>query len=370
MDQSVRNAVLTFLYNLSDSNENIGSSTNADAIRFSSSNNISNRLTTNYGGGNIFLDSGGGVHHNSSSLPLSLSDHQLNNNNHSSNHRQSAIPSSSLSDHQLKTLAQRSGGAGALSHSSSSTDFSCKTIDDPAKIAAAAHIEEIVQDVIYAATGIQGKFLKKDIISGGFKLDPKIRSLTITESVMLLRLAELGYYHDNVQSFTDAKSGRSPLGLLGQGFVTALKSELTEYYGMVAMLQEQLQQKKKSLACTDGANITLMKVMLWAAEPLNRLFWLNAIGEECQEKKGGELATTVANFLHNGDPSVKSLTKNLCLAVCGPLVHMLKKWLLEGEIDDPHSEFFIECLPEIGPELLWSDKYRVRDAMLPQFISR
>lgn len=100
--------------------------------------------------------------------------------------------------------------------------------------------EELVQDVIYSFTGIQGKYLKKDIISGGFKLSPKSRTLNITHAGMLLRLGELGYYHDQVESFTDPKSGRSPLGLLGQGLITALKTELTQYYGMVAVLQEQV----------------------------------------------------------------------------------------------------------------------------------
>lgn len=48
------------------------------------------------------------------------------------------------------------------------------------------------------------------------------------------------YYHDQVHSFTDSKSGRCALGLMGQGFVSALKNELTKYYGLVAMLQEQV----------------------------------------------------------------------------------------------------------------------------------
>lgn len=364
MDQPNRNAILTFLYNLSDSTSIDCSVSDTDAIRFTASN-ATDRLTSKYGG-NVFVDSIPSY----STLPILATLKSLND---ISNHKPlpSSSSTSSLSDHQLKTLALRSANVCSLPHSSSSTDFFAKksTLE---LTAAVAHNEEIIQDFIYAATGIQGKFLKKDIISGGFKLNPKIRSLTITESLMLLRLAELGYYHNHVQSFCDITSGQSPLGLLGQGLITALKCELTEYYGMVAMLQEQFQQQKKS-ALIDGNNgesITLMKIMLWAAEPLNRLYWLNAIGEACQEKKGGALATIVASFINYGDPCVKTLAKKLCLAVCGPLVYMLKKWLLEGEIDDPYSEFFVESLPDIEPELLWTDKYRVRDAMLPQFISR
>lgn len=43
-----------------------------------------------------------------------------------------------------------------------------------------------------------------------------------------------------MQSYTDPKNGICALGLMGQGFITALRNELTKYYGMVAMLQEQV----------------------------------------------------------------------------------------------------------------------------------
>lgn len=230
--------------------------------------------------------------------------------------------------------------------------------------------DDLVQDVIYSFTGVQGKYLKKDIIAGGFKLDPKARHLNIINAGMILRLGELGYYHDQVQSFTNPKSGRSPLGLLGQGLVTALKAELTQYYGMVASLQEQVNRHRRSWDASGSDQVSLLKLMLWAAEPLFRLQWLVEVAEACQEKKGGALASAVATFQMTSDPRVQTLVHELMVAVCGPLQYMLSKWLLEGEIDDPHSEFFIEILPEVGPDRLWSDKYRVREAMLPSFISR
>lgn len=98
---------------------------------------------------------------------------------------------------------------------------------------------DFVQDVIYALTGIEGKHFKKDVITGGLKLDAKVR-VSAKQSAILLRLAEVAFYHEQLISFTDASTGRTPLGLLGQGLVTALKHELTKYYGMVAMLQEKV----------------------------------------------------------------------------------------------------------------------------------
>lgn len=103
---------------------------------------------------------------------------------------------------------------------------------------------------------------------------------------------------------------------------------------------------------------------------MHRLQWLTTISEACQEKKGGSLASAIYNFQYNGDQTVKNLVNELLLAVCGPLQYMLCKWLLEGEINDPYLEFFIEILPEVGSDRLWNDKYRVREIMLPSFISK
>lgn len=98
---------------------------------------------------------------------------------------------------------------------------------------------DLVQNVIYALTGVEGKYFKKDVISGGLKLDAKVR-ISARHSAILLRLAEAAFYHEQLISFTDPSTGRMPLGLLGQGLVTALKQELTKYYGLIAMLQEQV----------------------------------------------------------------------------------------------------------------------------------
>lgn len=240
------------------------------------------------------------------------------------------------------------------------------------------HMDELVQDVIYAFMGAEGKYLKKDV--RGFILDPKkARSLSMTDSQMLLRLAELGYLHDQILEFTNADTGCQPPGLFGQGLVTAIRHELTQYYGMVACLQEQvnrsLEAKENYLngghknATALGNRVTLMKLMLWSIQPLARFQCILTVATKCQYKKGGAIASVIFDFLSNGDPNVKLVTKELLRSVCVPLVHMLSRWLLEGVIEDPHGEFFIDSLAEINANRLWHDKYRVREALLPNFIS-
>lgn len=229
---------------------------------------------------------------------------------------------------------------------------------------------ELVQDVLYAFSGIHGHYLRKDL-SGDFKIDPKTTiGFNPSHCHTMVRLAQLGYFHNQIVQFIDPKGGRGPLGLFGQGLVSMLQAELTDYYGFVAMLQDENNHDRES--CHRSSNkptLTLFKLILLYSQPLQRLSWIARIIESCQTKKGGELASAVAAFRANSS-MVKELANQMLSAVCGPLLTMLSKWLLEGEINDPHAEFFVEALPEVGLERLWSDKYRVREAMLPSFVVR
>lgn len=288
-------------------------------------------------------------------------------------HEHRPIPASS-SSHELKPKPQSQLN---VQKSKSVGNFQAVSLLEGSSKAGHASqqesMEEIVQNVIYAFTGIEGKLLKKDVIVGGLKIDPKARQISLKHSAKALHLAEIAYYHDQVQSFTDTSSGRSPLGLVGQGLVTALRQELTQYYGMVAMLQEQLNQHRHAVASGHESicgPLTMLKLEVWIREPSVRLQWMANIAEACQEKKGGALATEIYRFKHNGNSRVKALVRDLLIAACTPLQYMLGRWLIQGEINDPHSEFFIEVLPEVGTDRLWNDKYRVRESMLPCFISK
>ncbi|KAJ8942299.1 hypothetical protein NQ318_005617 [Aromia moschata] len=63
------------------------------------------------------------------------------------------------------------------------------------------------------------------------------------------------------------------------------------------------------------------------------------------------------------------VSEGVLKAVCKPLYIMLSRWLLDGEINDPCNEFFIESKTIITAERLWHDKYYVRQSMVPSFIT-
>ncbi|XP_062538954.1 gamma-tubulin complex component 3 [Armigeres subalbatus] len=232
--------------------------------------------------------------------------------------------------------------------------------------------DQLMQDVIYACTGIQGKYLRKHVVTGEFKLDHiRGRTLSIGDAGMILQLAEVGHFHDRVVKFTDPKSDCYMKGNFGQGYISALQRELTQYYGMLAILQEDLnRQRKERIGLTGGGDrLTLKKLRLWLTSPMERLQWLAQISESCKELKGGALATIVYDYTTNGDPENRRLAIELLRSACIPLQQALIRWLIDGEIVDPNGEFFVEEISEVGFDQLWHQKYRIRKSMLPSFVS-
>lgn len=205
-----------------------------------------------------------------------------------------------------------------------------------------------VREAVLAATGVRAR---------GASTGPR------PQNALYARVSHLGFLHDRLKEFIDPSSGLMPQGLMGEGLVASIRDELTEYYRSVALLQSQ--------ACEgDGGGGTLRRVCVWAQEPLHRLTWLAYIAHAAHHKKGGELASCVHKFVRHGDERVATLARRLLTALTYPLLLMLTRWLLHGEIDDRFNEFFIESRSGVPIDRMWHDKYRVREWMVPSFMSR
>ncbi|ALC46311.1 l-1-dd4 [Drosophila busckii] len=234
---------------------------------------------------------------------------------------------------------------------------------------------EIVQNAIYCLIGVQGRYLLKDVNTGRFKIDATNGSSLIgPQAGMLLRLAELGYYHDRLDEYANALPGLDAIGAMRQAFITKLRQELNVYHGQVALLQQQLTNYKQQQADDQWLQQrakapTLLALICWYLKPLRRLQWLVKLAHACQFKKGGELATAIYEQLNTGDPLLDALGCEVLAACCTPLVRMISKWMLEGVIDDNYAEFFVQSLSDVGAERLWHDKFRLRLAMLPKFLT-
>uniref|UniRef100_A0A671VB94 Tubulin gamma complex component 3 n=1 Tax=Sparus aurata TaxID=8175 RepID=A0A671VB94_SPAAU len=97
----------------------------------------------------------------------------------------------------------------------------------------------LVRDILYVFQGIDGKFIKMSGPDNCYKIDSKVvlcKSLRDTSS----RLAELGWLHNKVRKYTDARSLDRAFGLVGQSFCASLHQELKEYYRLLSVLHSQV----------------------------------------------------------------------------------------------------------------------------------
>ncbi|KAJ1520792.1 hypothetical protein ONE63_003886 [Megalurothrips usitatus] len=243
----------------------------------------------------------------------------------------------------------------------------------------------IIQELLYSFQGIEGKILKRDLTSSGFFIGHK---LSRPQRKLVERLAELGWLHNKLEAFCEADKQRAvSKGLIAQALNTVIASEMTEFYRILADLQSQLHQQTErtidspmSEGVSRGSSgshsslnqpaLTLLQLEVHMRQPLKRLRWLVAVCEACQDKKGGALASTVHGFLRNGDPYASNVVHSLLVAVCKPLYAMLSRWILDGELEDPFQEFFVHTNLQIkSDDQLWHEKYKVRESMIPSFIS-
>jgi hypothetical protein len=84
-------------------------------------------------------------------------------------------------------------------------------------------------------------------------------SLSISISVTHSSL----YFPFQVNTFCNNMAEERELGLIGQSLVTALKTELSEYYRLLSVLETQLRETESGLS--------LHHLSVWMLEPANRL---------------------------------------------------------------------------------------------------
>uniref|UniRef100_UPI0037E7ABC8 gamma-tubulin complex component 3 isoform X2 n=1 Tax=Semicossyphus pulcher TaxID=241346 RepID=UPI0037E7ABC8 len=227
----------------------------------------------------------------------------------------------------------------------------------------------LVRDILYVFQGIDGKFIKMSAQENCYKIDSKVvlcKSLRDLSS----RLAELGWLHNKVRKYTDARSLDRAFGLVGQSFCASLHQELKEYYRLLSVLHSQLQVEDEQgvIVCTESS-LTLRRLLVWMYDPKVRLKTLAALVDFCQGRKGGELASAVHSYGKTGDPQMRALVQHILSLVSNPILNFLYRWIYDGELEDTYHEFFVASDPNVKTDRLWHDKYSLRKSMIPSFIA-
>jgi len=70
--------------------------------------------------------------------------------------------------------------------------------------------------------------------------------------------------------------------------------------------------------------------------------WLAIIIDAVQNLKGGAVCSALHSYVLNGSPSTRAFVGGILKEVCSPMITMIKQWMIEGELNDPYREFFVE----------------------------
>eukprot|EP00908_Phaeocystis_cordata_P018531 Transcript_29992.p1 GENE.Transcript_29992~~Transcript_29992.p1 ORF type:complete len:577 (+),score=304.80 Transcript_29992:1475-3205(+) len=110
-------------------------------------------------------------------------------------------------------------------------------------------------------------------------------------------------------------------------------------------------------------------LLVWSHEPMQRLLTMTQLVRSCGSLKGGALSVAIHRHERHGDPDVQTYVRHLLRQTLSPLFEMIRRWVLHGELRDPHHEFFVEQRPVPLPRL-WHERYVLVEPMLPCFVSR
>ena len=131
-----------------------------------------------------------------------------------------------------------------------------------------------------------------------------------------------------------------------------------------------LENQKQKYTEEDTANyLNLRKLYLWVQEPIERLKWLALIIESTVNLKGGAICSTINTLALNGNPSTSHFISRILKEVSAPILTMIKTWMIEGEINDPYREFFVDTDPQVPDSRLWMHKYKLNYIMIPSFLT-
>ncbi|KAM7265131.1 hypothetical protein ACFE04_002814 [Oxalis oulophora] len=233
--------------------------------------------------------------------------------------------------------------------------------------------EVLVRDVLYASQGIDGRYVKFDAIADGYILLDSIK-LPRAIRVMVMKLCELGWLFRKVKGYISESMDRLPaedVGTVGQAFCAALQDELSDYYKLLAVLEAQAMNPIPLVSDTasSGNYLSLRRLSVWFAEPLVKMRLMAVLVDKCKVLKGGAMAGAIHLHAQHGDPLVRKFMMQLLKRVCSPLFEMVRSWVLEGELEDIFTEFFVVSQP-VKAESLWREGYRLHSGMLPSFISQ
>lgn len=214
----------------------------------------------------------------------------------------------------------------------------------------------ILEDTLYVLQGIEGSVIRYNDELDRFAIPPEVNVSTSIRQLVGC-VCEIGWLCKRLRETIDASTAQP--GIVAQGFYSAVKIELTDYYRSLAALENQI---------GEGSDLTLHRLLAWVKGPLEKLQILNILVDNIKGKHGGEMASAVYKLVYHGSKIWRSVALSVLNQTAKPIIAMIRAWMLEGTLNDPYQEFFVATDPDVPAHQLWHAKYQLRPEALPSFI--
>ncbi|KAJ1963680.1 Microtubule-nucleating Tub4p (gamma-tubulin) complex component [Dipsacomyces acuminosporus] len=316
---------------------------------FTNSNYISDQANA-YGIGNVFADQV------PPPPPPVASRHHHHRHQAGTAAPTSATPSTHRQPYHETAVRQQSPSPAETSRDTQFSHRLLPTYDDISESA-------LLQDLIYVMQGIDGSYVRWNPHKSAYTIVPDV-NLSRPTRAMVASLSELGGLCKDIQHYIDGvgESG----GLYQQSFCSELRSEMAQYFKLIAVLEAQLSKTPPTLGPGESSlGLTLRRLYAWTIEPRQKLrLMATAIGEIKRCKGGGDILSIISTLVDDGDPFIHSFSKRLLKTASVPFNDILVRWVSDGELVDPHDEFFIR--ERVGrQDMFWTEKYDVVPEMIP-----
>jgi len=233
----------------------------------------------------------------------------------------------------------------------------------------------LVREAIYAIQGIEGKYVKYDEQNDEYAVAAQV-GVPQPVRELIRRICKMGWLYKYLKQRLQQMQSNPSYGAVCRSFCGAIENELDEYYEMLAEIEAQAGMTNYEnienaglLTAKDRNDLTLRKLFVWCQAPLEKLRWLSVLTEAAYNKRGGELLSTIHEFSLHGDKNIRTLVGSVLRRASVPLFDAIRKWVLDGELDDPYEEFFIASCQGITAEDIWEKKYYIRQSMVPSFLA-
>lgn len=123
-----------------------------------------------------------------------------------------------------------------------------------------------------------------------------------------------------------------------------------------------------------GGKITLARSIVLLQDATQGLRLIHTILGESAQLVGGQLLSLIHSYTYNGDQFVSKFATRILPKVVKPFFDILNKWVLCGQLVDPHHEFFVRKghRASNSPAItsLWEGNFFLEYKYLPDYIPK